>query len=165
MTPPLTEIGKKISEPKIFGTQNSFGPKFLDSKSFMDTFLFSFLSFMIQPEYKNKNNTIFMGFDSIEINLQGVSKRSSDSFSVHSSVSEASKNKVFQQLVEKYTKASCLDKKWSRYLQNCADCGNIRKSRMLGFNMLGKDSKIKSIIFAEFSGKGAPPPSPFAIND
>ena len=78
--------------------------------------------------------TILLGCDSIEINLQGVSKRSSDSFSVHSSVSEASKNKVFQQLVDKYTKASCLDKKWSRYLQNCADCGNIRKSRMLGFN-------------------------------
>ena len=27
---------------------------------------------MIQPEYKSKNNTIFMGFDSIEINLNKI---------------------------------------------------------------------------------------------
>ena len=27
------------------------------------------LIFMIQPKYTHKNNTIFMGFDSIEINL------------------------------------------------------------------------------------------------
>ena len=28
-----------------------------------------YLSFMIQPEYKKKNNTIFIGFDSIKISL------------------------------------------------------------------------------------------------
>ena len=53
----------------FFLVPNCIEPRYLWDQILLILFYIFGLFVMIQPRYNNKNNTIFMGVDSIEINL------------------------------------------------------------------------------------------------